>query len=277
MAIVVISRGTFSGGEKLASAVAERLGYRCVSREVIYEAAAGYEIPAEELMAAMEKRPPVWDRLAGKRNTYLVFMRAALCEHARGGKLVYHGHVGQLLLPGIEQVLRVRVIADQEYRIRAAMAQQHFTREAAIAYIEKVDRERRQWARFLFQVEWDDALLYDLVLNLSRMSLETACEMVVHATTKPEFIPTPATAKALRDLALVSRVAAVCARDPRTRNLDLDVTADDGRVTVSGTTQSPQVIAAVPEIVRRAEGVSDVVSKVRLLREGATLQMLCLV
>ena len=69
----------------------------------------------------------------------------------------------------------------------------------------------------------------------------------------------------------------MCARDPRTRDLDLNVTADDGRVTVSGTSQSPQVIAAVPEIVRHAEGVSDVVSKVRLLREGATLQMLGLV
>ena len=82
MSIIAISRGTFSGGEAVARAIADRLGYRCVSREVVLEAAWAYGIPAEELIDAMEKRPPLWQRLTGERSDHITFVRAALCEHA---------------------------------------------------------------------------------------------------------------------------------------------------------------------------------------------------
>lgn len=268
MSIIAISRGTFSGGEAVATGIAERLGYRCVSREVLFEAAWGYGVPAEELMVAMETPPAFWERLGSKRNAQLVFMRAALCEYARGGNLVYHGYLGHRHLPGIGHVLRVRVIADKEYRIRAAMANQHLWRHEAIAYIEKVDKERRQWTRFLFDVDWDDASLYDLVLNLERMSVATACDTVVRLAARPEFTPTAASLKAMRDLALSSQVAAVLAQDPRTADASLEVVADDGIVTVTGTTQSPAATEAVPLVARGVEGVKEVRSAVRYLPEG---------
>ena len=44
----------------------------------------------------------------------------------------------------------------------------------ALAYVEKVDRERQEWTRFLFGVDWNDSQLYEAVLNLSRLNLE--CE-----------------------------------------------------------------------------------------------------
>jgi cytidylate kinase len=270
MSIIAISRGTLSGGEALAKGVAERLGYRCVSREVILEAAWAYGVPTEELLAAMEKRPPLWERLAGKRTAYLTFVRASLCEHARGGNLVYHGYLGHLLLPGIAHVLGVRVIADVEFRLQAAMQQQHLARPDAMAYLERVDKDRRQWTRFLYDVEWDDPHLYDVVLNLSRISLSAACDAVVHLAAQAEFRPTVASLKAMEDLALSSRVSAELARDPRTRGATLQVVADDGVVTVIGTTQSPEVMGAVPIVVRQADGVKDVRAEVRFLREGSS-------
>jgi hypothetical protein len=122
MAIIAISRGTFSGGEALAKRVAERLGYQCLGREANLEAAARrYRIPADQLAAAMEKRPSFLERVIGERAAYLTFVRASLCEQAREGNLVYHGYLGQLLFPDISHVIAVRVIADPEFRIQAAM------------------------------------------------------------------------------------------------------------------------------------------------------------
>lgn len=268
MSIITISRGTFSGGEALATAVAERLRYRCVSREVLLEAAWGYGVPVDKLAAAMEKRPPLWERLIGKRTAYFTFVRAALCDQALEGRLVYHGYAGHMVLPGVSHALRVRAIADIEYRIRAAMSHQGLTRKDAVAYIDRVDKERRQWTRSVFDVEWDDPALYDVVLNLSRMSVATACEMVVRLTEREEFQPTAASMKALRDLVLGNRVAATFARDERTRGTDLEVTADDGIVSVTGTTQSPALLEAVAAVAREVDGVRDVRSAVRFLREG---------
>ena len=259
MSIIAISRGTFSGGEALARRVAERLQYRCLAREANLEVAAQrYMVPAEELAAAMEKRPSFFERMLGERAAYLAFVRAALCEEARAGRLVYHGYLGQFLLPGISHVISVRLIADAGFRIRAAQRQQNLNREDALAYIEKADKERREWTRFLFEVDWEDPHLYDLVLNLSRMSLNAACETVAQLTEWDEFKPNPASLKAMEDLTLHSRVSAALAMDFRTRGVELRVTADDGIVTVTGRSRWPEVADAVPTVVRQVAGVKAV-------------------
>lgn len=263
MSIIVISRGTFSGGEALARGVAERLGYECLSREENLDVAARrYGVQTEQLTETMESRPSFWDRILGERAVYLTFVRAALCERARGGRLVYHGYLGQLLLPGLSHVVSIRVIADPEFRVQAAMRRQGLARKDALAYIERVDRERRDWTRFLFGVDWDDSRLYTLVLNLSRMSLEAACETAARLTQQAEFQPTTASRKAMEDLALRSRVAAALALDFRTRGADLQVSADGGIVTITGTTRWSEVAEAAPVLARRIEGVKEVRSEI---------------
>lgn len=263
MSIIAISRGTFSGGEALAKRVAERLGYQCLSREMNLAAAArAYGVPTEDLAAAMEKRPSFWHRMVGERIAHLAFVRATLCERAQADNLVYHGLVGHLLLPGISHVIRVRVIANMDTRIKAAMQQQELEHAEAHAYIDKVDRERRQWVRFLFDVDWDDSRLYDLVLNLSRMSLGAASETVARLTECDDFKPTAESLKAMRDLTLGSRVWAAMAMDPRTRDIQLGVVADDGVVTVSGETHAPSVETAIRTVAGHVAGVTEVRSKV---------------
>jgi cytidylate kinase len=263
MSIIAISRGTFTGGEALAKRVAERLAYRCLSRETNLEAAAyEYGVPPEDLAAEMEKRPAFWQRLFGQRTAHLACVRAVLCEQARADNLVYHGLVGHLMLPGISHVVRVRVIADMDYRIKAARAQQGLEHVEALAYIEKVDKERRQWIRFLFDVEWDDPNLYDAVLNLSRMTLGTACEIVTGLSERDEFKATAESLKAMENLALASRVAAKLAVDRRTSGVEVKVAADDGIVTIAGETRLKGESEAVQAVARDVAGVKEVRSKV---------------
>lgn len=262
MAIITISRGTFSGGRTLAECLAKRLGYQCLSREVILDAAKEYGISAEKLSAAMERTPSLWQQLKGERTDYLNFVRAALCDRAREGDLIYHGHAGHLLLTGISHVIRVRVIGDMEYRISAAMRQLELEREAAIAHIEKVDKERDRWTRFLYGVDWRDPSLYDVVLNLNRISIPSACETLAAMTELEEFRPTAQSLRAAEDLALSTRVTARLLRDPRTEAANLQVVADDGTVTIAGATRSWAVVEAIPAVALQVEGVREVVCQV---------------
>jgi osmotically-inducible protein OsmY len=57
-------------------------------------------------------------------------------------------------------------------------------------------------------------------------------------------------------------------RDERTRGSDLVVTANDGVVTLAGTTQSPSLREVAPAVAREVDGVVSVRSEVRFLREG---------
>lgn len=243
------------GGEALAERVAERLGYQCISREITLEAAAKeYGVPGAELTAAMDQRPSFWHRAIGQSSAHLAFVRATLCEQVQGGNVVYHGH---LLLPGISHVIAVRVIADLEFRLTAAQQKQNLSRDDALAYIKKVDEQRQTWTRFLFEVDWDDPYLYDVVLKLGRMNLEAACETVVQLADRESFKPTAASLKAMQDLTLQSLVSAALIKDSRTREGDLKVVADDGTVTVTGTAP-PGVAEAVPLVVNELHGVKAV-------------------
>ena len=259
MAIITVSRGTFVGGQALAECLAERLGYRCLSREEVLQAAtAEYGVPVEKLVAAMDKPPSFWERLIGERTVYLNYVRAALCERVRGGDVVFHGYVGHLLLGSISHVIRVRVIAETESRIEAAMRAHNLSRKDAIARINKIDQDRARWTRFLYGVDWQDAALYDAVLNLTRLGVDGACDIVASMTRMEAFQPTAASLKAMEDLALGSRVWAALATDPHTEAPDLTVSADGGVVSITGSVWSSEVADAVPLVARRVEGVRDV-------------------
>src|SRR5574341_139975 len=100
--------------------------------------------------------PSLLDRLKRDRERYLAFIKAALCQRAKAGDLVYHGHAGHHLLAGIRHVIRVRVVADIAYRVQAAMKRLGMTSHQAEAYIRKVDSERVKWTQFLYGVAWQD-------------------------------------------------------------------------------------------------------------------------
>jgi len=144
MSIVTISRGSFSGGKMLAGCLCEKLGYRCVDREVIMErAAAASGLSQEVLRDALEKPPGFLDRFKHNKYVYLAVIQSALIEEVRTGRAVYHGLAGHLLLKGGPHILRVRIIAPMAFRIAMAMQRLKFSREDAIAqaaHPEKLDR-----------------------------------------------------------------------------------------------------------------------------------------
>ena len=161
-------------------------------------------------------------------------------------------------------MLSVRVIADPGFRLQAVMKQQSCGRAEARTYIEKVDRERQGWVRFLFGVDWEDPHLYDVTVNLSRMTLDTARDTVIRLTERAEFRSTASSRQALQDLALGSHVAALLAQDPRTQEATLDVAASGGLLTITGMAGSPAVLDAIPEVARKADGVMDVRAEISL-------------
>ena len=263
MAIITISRGTFSGGEKLAECLSKRLGYRSISREVIIRAASAYDVSEEKLIKAVERKPSIKERLALDldRFHYLSFIQAALCEEAKNDNIIYHGHGGHLLLKGVSHVVKVKVIANMEQRIIFAMERNKLSREEAILYINNIDGQREKWTRFLYDVDWNDPSLYDIVVNLRKITVPTACEMIAVMTKSDEFKTTGASNKAMQDLVLESRVKASLASNDVTKNCYVEVVADNGIVTVSGKVDTMEDVENIESLVKNLEGVNGVSCK----------------
>ena len=201
MAIITISRGSMSGGEALAKLLEHR-----PRLSDSWAATCSWPPPRNwtslrrSLTQKIVRGPGVWESLTSNRRLYVVAVQAALAEHLDKGNLVYHGHAGHLLLKGIPTVLRVRLIAPLEMRVRSVMERQHLNREAAVEYIATVDHERIRWTQFIYGVDWSDPSLYDLVINLENMSMQTACTTIAAVVGQPEFALTDAAQKGHRRL-----------------------------------------------------------------------------
>jgi hypothetical protein len=157
-----------------------------------------------------------------------------LLKEVRTGRAIYHGLAGHLLLRGAPGLLRLRIIAPMEFRIRMAQDRLKLSASAAVGHIEKMDHDRRQWTQFLYGVDWGDPALYDLVINLEEITIEQACLLVISMLEQGGFEWTPERQTMVDDLALASRVRAELAVNPFTSNLEVDVKASGGAVSVRG-------------------------------------------
>jgi cytidylate kinase len=258
MAVVTISRGSASGGFLLAQKLGEKLGYEIVSREDVIREAARFGASEETLQEALLKPPTFWDRFKHERRRYLAFVQAALCERAQKDRIVYHGNAGHLLLCGVPHVLRVRLIASMPFRIRMVMERQHLSQSEAIRYIENADRQRRDWTRFLYAQDWLDPLLYDLVIKLETLTVESAAEVAAAAVQRPELQATEASRKAMDDLVLASRVRAALAANEKTASVELKIQADDGVVSLGGRVRPADLVESVLRVAGEVEGVRQV-------------------
>jgi cytidylate kinase len=264
MPVITVSRGTYSGGKELAECVAARISAPCLSREILVEAAEKFGVAEHILVEALSKPPSVFERFSRQRDVYLAFVRATLLQHAATGSFVYHGHAGHLLLTDVVNLIRVRIVAPMSYRIPAAMKQLGVDEKKAIAHIEKVDRERERWVRFLYHVQWEDSSLYDLVLNLEQVKIEEACDIVSAMTSLKRFAWTEESKRKVGDMALAALVVAELAKDECTRGSALDVSSCSGIVTIRGTTGLREVYAAAPRIARAVPGVAEVHCEISL-------------
>ena len=261
MSIITIQRGTKSGGEALAICLAKRLDYPILGREVLQDAAAQLGVPAEDVGEKMEELPGRFGRTPLITKLYVAAVRAALAEHAREGKLVYHGLAGGFLLRSLPGVLRVRLIAPLELRTRALMESHGMDEASAIAYIQDVDDGRARWVKNVYGEDILDSTRYDMVLNLASFSIPEACDVVVTAASRPEFEMNMPRMRVLEDFRLACQVRLALLEDLGTQTLNLDASVTDGVVVVTGEApllNTGEVEKRLTEIATEVPGVKGV-------------------
>lgn len=208
MAIITISRGSYSKGKEIAEAVAGQLGYTCVSREVILEASDRFNIPEIKMIKAIHDAPSILDRFSHGKTAFIAYYQSALTRCVQKDNVVYHGLAGHLLLKGIPHLLKVRIITDLSVRVKNEMAQNGLGEQEARALILKDDEERRNWTKSLYGADPWDSSLYDLVMCIDKFTKENAVDFICRAASLDQFKATKASAQTAKDLALACEVKA---------------------------------------------------------------------
>lgn len=257
MSIITISRGSYSNGATVAAKVAEKLGYECIGRDVLLAASQEFNIPEVKLVRAIHDSPSILDRFTYGKEKYIAYIQAAVLKHLQKDNVVYHGLAGHFFVSGISHVLKVRIIADFEDRVRREMEREGISKKEALRILKDDDEERRKWSKHLYGIDTWDPSLYDLVIHIGKITVEDAVNIIAQTVGWKQFQTTPESQKAINDLALAAEVRAVLVN----RKADVEVMAQEGIVyilTKVGESQDPALIRDLERIAKGVAGVKEV-------------------
>jgi hypothetical protein len=247
-----------SGGQMVARELERTAGYRCVTREDLTATVNSHGELASRVTASIEKATHAYEQFSTLRRPYKALVRLALLECTREGDVAYLGYSGQLLIPGRIRFARVRLEASVELRTRMTSERLGLSEEQAREHIRSADEDRVRWGRFLYGRDIRDARLYDLCINMDRLSVATVCGVLVDLAGRPEFQPTAESQQALEDLWLATRVEAALAVHPGAGDLELGARVAHGQVMLEGPYLEDPQIGLVLETARAVPGVKSV-------------------
>jgi cytidylate kinase len=261
MPIVSISRGSYSKGKEIAEALAARLGYECVSRDFLLNASEDFNIPEVKLVRALHDSPSVLERFTYGKERYIAFIRSTLLEHLKKDNVVYHGLAGHFFLKGISHVMKVRIIANVENRIKEEMRRENISEQKARYILQKDDDERRKWALYLYGIDTWDPKLYDLVLHVDTLAISDIVDILAHGIERPCFKPTKESKAVMQDLCLAAKAEALLVDKFPT----VKVVSKDGLVYVtvkSLSSKKTKVYEEVNSVLSGIEGFKEVKAEI---------------
>lgn len=264
MNFITFSRMMGTQGTDIARLVAKKLQYRFYDTEDIERKAREMGF-FDDIKDINDKAPPPLKRFFSYRpEIKLDHLYTVIFELARQGNAVILGRGGNMLFRSLPYALHIRVIASQKKRIENLMAR-GYSREAAVMVMEKSDNERQSFIRFAFNKNWNDPRFYDFILNMDRLTVETAADMIMRAAGAEEFRSrTVDTMTSLEMMELSTKVGASLAEAGFPASYVSASVSEPGKVLLTGVVQVPWEKSEAEKVALATEGVSSVENKIEI-------------
>ncbi|MDO9263559.1 MAG: cytidylate kinase family protein [Desulfosalsimonadaceae bacterium] len=257
MSIIIISRGAHHKGEEVAEKTAQKLGYACISRDILLEASQQFNVPEVKLKKFMERTPGFFERLGFNKEKYISYIQSALLKRLKEDNIVYHGLAGHFFVKDISHALSVRILVDIKDRIQYCMQSEKVSESKARDMLKKLDEDRKKWGQYLYGIDISDPVLYDVVINIQKLSTDDAAEIICNAVQPDKFKTTPESRQTMEDLAAAAEVKAVL----MDHIIPIEVTAQNGDVTVTIPATmliESEVAGVIEELAKTVDGVKEV-------------------
>lgn len=217
MAVITISRQYGGGGDEIAAQVRKRLNYRYFDKRMMAQIAAEIGLSPDEVIDFSEDNYKVrnfmerllsWrgSRVVGQVSTWtedttgtrikelqsldevksVALVQGTIQEAYKYGNVVIVGRAGQAVLGKKPDVLHVRIEAPLDIRNRLVAEQQNISLGAAQEIVLQHDRAAAEYLKRFYDIDWDNSMLYDLVINTAKLNKEAAAQLIVSAVS---FLP----------------------------------------------------------------------------------------
>ncbi|MBW2149261.1 MAG: cytidylate kinase family protein [Deltaproteobacteria bacterium] len=264
MSIIALSRELGAGAEEIIESVCRELGYISVDKQEIGEMVTGYGFQFDSLEKYDEKKPPFWEFVSGERSKVLHTVKIAIYDLARKGNVIIIGRGGFLLLKDIPGVLRVKIVAPFETRVRN-MAKTGKSPKEIEDILRNSDREREGFIRHYYHADENDTHRFDLVINTEKISFDKAARLIIESRRLMDEPGSEAEAREkLADLAIKLKVELAVTQDKKVDITSLDVEVNQGNVEITGFVRNEQYKKACEEAALRVEGVKSVDNRITI-------------
>lgn len=266
MTVIALTQEMGSLAKDVAEKLAADLGLQVMRHEVVDHVSSRLHVPTSLIHRLREGKAGALERLRADRGSLAVYMTEEVLDVAARGNVVLRGWGATCLLRAVPHVVCVRVT--RPFAQRVAWLQDSLGNDDVGFVEEEIRRSDRAHAARMhaqFGVTWGDPLLYDLVLNTGRVSVESCAEQIAALARRPEFAETEASRAMLQNLALEARVRAALRADEATKAVDVTVTSSAGRVVLAGMVLDPDELPAAARVAAAVPGVTSVDNQLRVM------------
>lgn len=262
MNFITFSRKMGASGSEVAQRVADQLGYKFHDTETIEKMAREMGF-LKDVRGIDEKTPSFFMTFfSQKPEAQVDRLTSVIYELARQGSAVFLGRGSHILLRSFECALHVRVTASRGFRIENLVKRGIPTSNEAAKLIERSDHERSRFIKLFFGVDWDNPELYDLTLNMDRLTVDMAVDTIVKAAKSEEIRACSIDAlKSLEMMSLVRRAEAALIEAGLLRIPSVIVT-EPGRVQLIGIVSDEKSKAKAEEVLKGVPGLQSIDNKI---------------
>ena len=197
MAVITISRQFGAGGITIGKMIAESLGYTFADNDILqrvakeanvsthwiesFEKEAGSKL--SRLISSMVSKRWLDRVLADERGyldeqIYLDYLVLIIAQFADEGDVVILGRGSQYILNDHPDAVHILLVNEFENRVNFMVDRYEVSRKKAERTVVNEDRRRVSLYKRLGKSDYENPQLYDMVLNMGRLDLETARDMV---------------------------------------------------------------------------------------------------
>lgn len=269
MTVIAMTQEMATLGTDVTNGVAQALGLKVVQHEVGDHVAERMHVKKSLIRRMREGRAGWLEKWGVDESAFAIYTAQEVYDLALEGNVLIRGWGATCLLYPVRHVPCIRICAPLESRIKWLMERlETDDRDIALAELERSDSAHAARIRHNFGVTLGDPLVYDMVLNTGRVSIETCIEQVVALSRRPEFQPTDQSIAHLRNLTLQTRIRSALRANPEAADIDITPDVDGGAVTLHGMVVSSAEKRLAGEIARGVEGVTSVDNQLRVMEMG---------
>ncbi len=266
MPVIALTQGMGSLAQDVAEQLAEELKLTTLQHEVGERVASRMQVSKSLVNRLREGKAGTLERLKADRESLAVYTAEEVLDSAARGNVVLRGWGATQLLRGVPHVVCVRIARPMAQRVQWLMTHLDIDEpEIAQAEIRRSDHAHAARMNELFGVTWLDPLLFDMVLNTDRLSVDACVQQIRTLVARPEFAPTPQSQALLEGLALQARVRSALRADDAARHVDITIDASAGQLTLRGVVLNAAERDAAAGVAARVPGVLAVDNQLRVL------------